>query len=70
LKKADGRNKYRMTNIITGLADIQNGKYQLMVVNNVDGTSNIPQFRSENYYFPITIQRTGNNRKLLEDPGY
>ena len=50
--------------------DIQTGKYQLMVVNNIDGASNIPQFRSENYYFPITISRTSNNPKLVENPGY
>lgn len=52
------------------ILDIQTGKYQLMVINNVDGTSNIPQFRTENYYFPITIARTSNNPKLLENPGY
>lgn len=52
------------------ILDIQSGKYQLKVVNNIDGTSNIPQFRQENYYFPITIQRTSNNPKLVENPGY
>jgi hypothetical protein len=52
------------------ILDIQTGKYQLKVVNNVDGTSNVPQFRPENYYFPITIQRTSNNPKLVENPGY
>ncbi|HWK06785.1 MAG TPA: RagB/SusD family nutrient uptake outer membrane protein [Puia sp.] len=52
------------------ILDIQTGKYQLVVVNNIDGTSNVPQFRQENYYFPITIQRTSNNSKLVENPGY
>jgi len=52
------------------ILDIQTGKYQLKVVDNVDGTSNVPQFRQENYYFPITIQRTSNNPKLVENPGY
>ena len=52
------------------ILDSQTGKYQLKVVDNVDGTSNVPQFRQENYYFPITIQRTSNNTKLVENPGY
>jgi hypothetical protein len=52
------------------ILDIQTGKYQLVVVNNIDGTSNVPQFREENYYFPITIQRTSNNTSLVENPGY
>lgn len=46
------------------------GKYQIQFINNVDGTSNIPQFRQENYYLPITVQRTSNNPKLVENPGY
>lgn len=50
--------------------DAQTGKYKIMVVNNVDGASNIPQFREENYYFPITLQRTSNNPNLVENPDY
>ena len=50
--------------------DVQTGKYQIKVVPNFDGTSNIPQFRTENYYFPITLARTGNNPNLVENPGY
>jgi hypothetical protein len=50
--------------------DSQTGKYKIIVVNNIDGTSNIPQFRTENYYFPITLQRTSNNPNLVENPGY
>lgn len=52
------------------ILDIQTGKYQLKVVDNIDGTSNVPQFRQENYYFPITISRTSNNTNLAENPGY
>ena len=52
------------------ILDIQTGKYQLKVVDNIDGTSNVPQFRQENYYFPITISRTSNNPNLAENPGY
>lgn len=46
------------------------GKFQVQIINNVDGTSNIPQFRPENYYLPITIARTANNPALAENPGY
>ena len=52
------------------ILDVQTGKYQLQVINNVDGASNVPQFRQENYYFPITIARTSNNPNLVENPGY
>jgi len=52
------------------ILDVQTGKYQLQVVNNIDGASNVPQFRQENYYFPLTIARTSNNPKLVENPGY
>lgn len=52
------------------ILDGATGKYQVQIINNVDGTSNIPQFRKENYYLPITVQRTSNNPKLVENPGY
>jgi len=52
------------------ILDAQTGNFQIKIVDNVDGTSNIPQFRTENYYFPITIARTSNNPKLVENPGY
>lgn len=52
------------------ILDGTTGKYQIQIINNVDGTSNIPQFRQENYYLPITLQRTSNNPKLVENPGY
>ena len=50
--------------------DAETGKYQIKIVDNIDGESNIPQFRAENYYFPITISRTSNNPNLVENPGY
>lgn len=52
------------------ILDSQTGKYQIKIVEKIDGTTNIPQFRLENYYFPITIARTGNNKNLVENPGY
>lgn len=52
------------------ILDAATGKFQIQIVNNVDGTSNIPQFRTENYYLPITIARTANNPNLVENPGY
>ena len=52
------------------ILDAETGKYQIKIVENIDGESNIPQFRSENYYFPITINRTSNNPNLIENPGY
>ncbi|WP_080905086.1 RagB/SusD family nutrient uptake outer membrane protein [Parabacteroides sp. Marseille-P3160] len=36
----------------------------------VDGAVNPPIFKSENYYFPITMDRTANNPNLVENPGY
>ena len=52
------------------ILDLQTGKYQLKVIDKVDGEANILQFRSENYYLPITNQRTSNNVNLVENPGY
>lgn len=52
------------------ILDAASGKYQIQIINNVDGTSNIPQFRKENYYLPITNGRTSNNPNLVENPGY
>jgi len=52
------------------ILDATTGKYQVQIINNVDGTSNIPQFRQENYYLPITNARTSNNPNLVENPGY
>ncbi|MDR1224321.1 MAG: RagB/SusD family nutrient uptake outer membrane protein [Tannerella sp.] len=45
-------------------------KYKIIVVDKIDGEVNIPSFREENYYLPITLTRTSNNPKLIENPGY
>jgi hypothetical protein len=52
------------------ILDAATGKYIIQFVDNVDGSSRIPQFRKENYYLPITNARTSNNPKLVENPGY
>jgi len=52
------------------ILDAASGKFQIQIINNVDGTSNIPQFFQQNYYLPITIARTANNPNLVENPGY
>lgn len=52
------------------ILDVETGKYQIKVVEKIDGTSNVPQFRQENYYFPITPSRVANNPNLVENPGY
>lgn len=50
--------------------DYTTGKYQLMVLDDVDGTVSRPAFYPQNYYLPITLARTGNNSNLVENPGY
>ncbi|MDR1098586.1 MAG: RagB/SusD family nutrient uptake outer membrane protein [Tannerella sp.] len=45
-------------------------KYKIIVVDKIDGEVNIPSFREENYYLPVTLTRTSNNPKLIENPGY
>lgn len=45
-------------------------KYKLVVIENIDGTVAPPVFYPYNYYFPITLARTGNNTNLVENPGY
>ena len=50
--------------------DYNTRKFQLLVVENIDGTVSPPQFHDYNYYFPITLVRTGNNPNLKENPGY
>jgi hypothetical protein len=52
------------------ILDFATGKYQLQVIDNTDGTVAVPAFYERNYYFPITLARTGNNPNLLENPGY
>jgi hypothetical protein len=50
--------------------DYNTRKFKLLVVENIDGTVSPPLFYDYNYYFPITLVRTGNNPKLVENPGY
>ncbi len=45
-------------------------KYKLIVVEQIDGSVNTPLFKEENYYLPITLERTSNNPNLVENPGY
>jgi hypothetical protein len=45
-------------------------KYKLMLIEKIDGTVSSPLFREENYYFPITLGRTSNNPRFVENPGY
>ena len=52
------------------ILDYETGKYQLQILDNVDGTGTSPNFYEHNYYFPITLSRTGNNPNLQENPGY
>ncbi|MES2063512.1 MAG: RagB/SusD family nutrient uptake outer membrane protein [Bacteroidota bacterium] len=52
------------------ILDGATGKYKIQIQNNVDGSSNIPQFRPENYYLPITPGRTAQNKNMVENPGY
>ena len=49
--------------------DYQTGKYKLIINTKIDG-SVTPLFAERNYYFPITLTRTGSNPNLVENPGY
>ncbi len=50
--------------------DYATGKYILSIREKVDGTVRSPIFLKMNYYFPITLARTANNKALVENPGY
>jgi starch-binding outer membrane protein, SusD/RagB family len=52
------------------ILDYSTRKYKLQILNNIDGASNTPRFVNDNYYFPITLKRTGSNKNLIENPGY
>lgn len=52
------------------ILDYTTRKYKLEVIENIDGINAPPKFYSYNYYFPITLNRTGNNKSLVENPGY
>lgn len=51
------------------ITDYKSGKYKLEILNKIDGAVS-PAFYERNYYFPITLTRTGNNPNLIENPGY
>jgi len=50
--------------------DFTTGKYQLVVVPEIDGITPAPAFFQQNYYLPVTLARTGSNPNLVENPGY
>lgn len=50
--------------------DYNTGKLKLSVIKDIDGTVSVPAFYAHNYYFPITLSRTGINKNLVENPGY
>lgn len=52
------------------ILDYETGKFKLIVINRIDGGTSDPLFYPENYYFPLTLARTGNNPNLVENPGY
>ena len=50
--------------------DFSSGKYKVIVRENMDPITTPPAFYEQNYYFPITTARTGQNPNLIENPGY
>ncbi|MDP2338105.1 MAG: RagB/SusD family nutrient uptake outer membrane protein, partial [Bacteroidota bacterium] len=52
------------------ILDYNTRKYKLKVINNIDGSVQVPAFFPQHYYLPITLTRTGNNKNLVENPGY
>ncbi len=52
------------------ILDYNTRKYRIEVLNDIDGANNPPKFFQQNYYFPITLGRTGANPNLIENPGY
>jgi hypothetical protein len=44
-------------------------KFSLIIYNDVDGIPS-PYFDEKHYYLPISLSRTANNPKLVENPGY
>jgi hypothetical protein len=52
------------------ILDSNTGKFQLAIMEVVDGTVNRPLFLARHYYLPINLNRTANNPNLLENPGY
>jgi hypothetical protein len=63
----------KLTRSFSGLQyilDYNTKKFKIVVVDDVDGTTNPPHFYARNYYFPITKARIGANPNLVENPGY
>jgi SusD family. len=52
------------------ILDFTTGKYKLELIEKIDGTSANPVFLPRNYYLPVSTNRTGNNSRLIENPGY
>ena len=52
------------------ILDYNTGKYKLQILDNIDGDGLYPQFYDYNYYLPISLNRTGANPNLIENPGY
>ena len=52
------------------IQDAGTGKFKLSVIHNMDGTVSTPQFYPQNYYLPVTLDRTSKNHNLVENPGY
>ncbi len=48
--------------------DYSTRKYKVLIHDNIDGVE--PKFLKRNYYFPITKARIGQNKNLVENPGY
>lgn len=52
------------------IQDYTKTKYQIEILEKIDGSNSNPVFYNYNYYFPITLSRTTNNSNLIENPGY
>ncbi len=52
------------------ILDVETRKYKIVIIPNIHGLVNVPKFFEYNYYFPITLARTGQNPNLVENPGY
>lgn len=50
--------------------DYNSGKFKVVVIDKVDGSTASPTFFNKNYYFPITKARRAANPNLVENPGY
>lgn len=57
------------SSIVEGKYDILNQKFYLFMLDKVAGDPG-PYFAEKHYYLPISLSRTGNNKNLVENPGY